>query len=263
MQNKYVGDVGDFGKHGLLRFLSGMTDVERPEPNMKLGLVWYLFHDEIHNNHGDQTAFLNRTPRDDKHEYRECDPCLWETLRDLVHREDARCVHCAQLAGIFPEKTEYYGTPLYYMPEMNPARRRELREFWFGQALQATQDAELVYVDPDTGIGRDALKYQAKGPKYTYVSDLQAIWERGQSLVVYHHLGMTKGGAEDMTRAAAARIREGLGTEPISLLFHPGGCRVFYVVPRPEHKGLIRERVDRFLKFGWEKHGHFGEVQQQ
>ena len=25
MQNKYVGDVADFGKRGLLRFLSGMT----------------------------------------------------------------------------------------------------------------------------------------------------------------------------------------------------------------------------------------------
>ena len=27
MQNRYVGDVGDFGKYGLLRFLSGMTDL--------------------------------------------------------------------------------------------------------------------------------------------------------------------------------------------------------------------------------------------
>ena len=40
MQNPYVGDVADFGKHGLLRFLSGMTDEAGPEPKLKLGLVY-------------------------------------------------------------------------------------------------------------------------------------------------------------------------------------------------------------------------------
>ena len=48
MQNRYVGDVADFAKHGLLRFLSGATDTERPEPKLRLGLVWYLYHDERH-----------------------------------------------------------------------------------------------------------------------------------------------------------------------------------------------------------------------
>ena len=27
------------------------------------------------------------------------------------------------------------------------------------------------------------------GPKYVYYDDLQSCWERGQSLVVYHHVG--------------------------------------------------------------------------
>ena len=44
MQNKYVGDMGDFGKFGLLRWLCGMREdvasdgLGRP----KLGVVWYL-----------------------------------------------------------------------------------------------------------------------------------------------------------------------------------------------------------------------------
>ena len=48
MQNRYVGDVADFGKHGLLRFLSGMTDEEKPNQKLRLGLVWYMYHDEKH-----------------------------------------------------------------------------------------------------------------------------------------------------------------------------------------------------------------------
>ena len=38
MQNQYVGDIGDFGKYGLLRAISG-------DP-LRLGVVWYLFPDE-------------------------------------------------------------------------------------------------------------------------------------------------------------------------------------------------------------------------
>ena len=151
MQNRYVGDVGDFGKHGLLRYLTGMTAGDDLGP-LSLGVIWYLFHDEVHNNEGDLTAYLNRRPGDDKSEYRNCDPELWETLRDLVHRPNTRCVHCVQMAGILPRNTEYFQAPLYYMPRMTPAIKCDLRGFWLQQALQAVAAAELVFVDPDTGL---------------------------------------------------------------------------------------------------------------
>ena len=233
MQNRYVGDVGDFGKHGLLRYLSGMTSND-DNPWLRLGVIWYLYHDEVHNNHGDLTSFLNRRPDDDKSEYRNCDPELWEKLRDLVHRPNTRCVHCVQLAGILPQGTEYFGTPLYFMPEMSPTRRQELRGFWFEQALEASSLAELVYVDPDTGL-REGGMLAADGPKYTYINDLQALWNRGQSLVIYHHLGMLAGRVEDRAREGAANIQQALGVEPITLRFKRGPARAFYVVPQPDH----------------------------
>ena len=40
MQNKYVGDVGDFGKYGLLRRLACPEFTESP---LSLGVIWYLF----------------------------------------------------------------------------------------------------------------------------------------------------------------------------------------------------------------------------
>ena len=48
MQDRYFGDVGDFGKYGLLRVLCGLWG----GPNFKLGVVWYLFPDENHNADG-------------------------------------------------------------------------------------------------------------------------------------------------------------------------------------------------------------------
>jgi hypothetical protein len=48
MQDRYFGDVGDLGKYGLLRALSGLNE----EPQLRLGVVWYLFPDESHNTDG-------------------------------------------------------------------------------------------------------------------------------------------------------------------------------------------------------------------
>jgi len=43
MQNRYSGDIGDYSKFVLLKKLFG---------NEKIGLVWYLYPDETHNNDG-------------------------------------------------------------------------------------------------------------------------------------------------------------------------------------------------------------------
>ena len=42
MQNRYVGDIGDFGKYGLLRAHFG----RKYQIPLRLGVVWYLFPDE-------------------------------------------------------------------------------------------------------------------------------------------------------------------------------------------------------------------------
>ena len=44
MQNRYVGDIGDYLKLGILRALS---------PGYRLGVAWWLFPDEAHNGMGD------------------------------------------------------------------------------------------------------------------------------------------------------------------------------------------------------------------
>src|SRR5829696_4979011 len=49
MQDRYVGDVGDFGKYGLLRTLGA---------GLSLGVVWYLVPNESHNADGKHTSYL-------------------------------------------------------------------------------------------------------------------------------------------------------------------------------------------------------------
>ena len=267
MQNRYVGDVADFGKHGLLRFLSGMTDEEGPDCRLRLGLVWYMHHDEMHgadkkkvNNDG---RFINYLKPDDGHDrenYRVCDDGLWLTLHQMVVHEEARCVHCVQKRDILPDTTLYFDAMLHYPAYMPKPSRERMRELWLASALQATNDAQLVCVDPDNGIGDPTQMYLKNGPKFTYMSDLKEFWDRRKSLVVYHHLGRTKGGAGIEIPEAAAKIMGCLGVEPIPLRFRKGTSRVFFVVPHPDHHELIKARVDRFMAGPWGKHKHFTRV---
>ena len=70
MQNRYTGDIGDFGKLGLLRQLS--------RTGLSIGVNWYLTPDETHNGDGQHTGYL----KDDA--FRACDEQLWSVLGEIV-----------------------------------------------------------------------------------------------------------------------------------------------------------------------------------
>ena len=62
MQHRFVGDVSDFGKYGLLRFLSSMTDPgpanREPQLVPSLAVVWYAHHEQHQSGDGSKTGFL-------------------------------------------------------------------------------------------------------------------------------------------------------------------------------------------------------------
>ena len=57
MQDQYVGDIGDFGKYGLLRHLTGMRDDDASGDALSLGVIWYLFP-----NGGNNDGKIHRLP---------------------------------------------------------------------------------------------------------------------------------------------------------------------------------------------------------
>ena len=72
MRDRYVGDIGDFAKYGLLRAIG---------KGKRLGVVWYLCADLEVGNTGDghHIAYLQR-PDD----WRHLDPDLFDTLKNLI-----------------------------------------------------------------------------------------------------------------------------------------------------------------------------------
>ena len=153
--------------------------------------------------------------------------------------------------------TLYHDAMLHYWPGMDRPFRQTLRELWFRQALQATADADLVCVDPDNGLAPNEKMFHQDGPKFVYMGDLRTFWNRGQSLVVYQHLGMNAS-AEVQIDDKATLLRGGLpGAEPIPLRYRHGSSRVFFVLPQPTHRERIEERIARMLGGPWGQHGYF------
>ena len=263
MQNRYVCDFADFGKYGLLRHLT-RPDPKTDKTDFKLGIVWYLHPDERHGNDaarvnrdGRNTAYLEKTA-ENRRILGRCDLPLWNKLGCLL-REDRRCVHCVEKAGIFSDSTKFFGSMLYFPAHMRPEARVAIREAWFAAALTRVKDADIVYLDPDTGIAQDESKmYRKKGPKYAYISDIQRFWSREKSVVVYHHLGHSNVGEQVRRKKEQLRGIPGVGAV-IALRF---GSRIFFILPQKCHLARIESRVKGLAadRLGWGRHFELVEV---
>ena len=102
MEDRYLGDVGDFGKYGLLKALCLQSENSEGY-NRSLGVVWYLVPDEAGSGDGKLTSYLKGAP-ENLGLYRSCDPDLYDLLREIV-RGDQRNVAAIRQEQILPSGT--------------------------------------------------------------------------------------------------------------------------------------------------------------
>jgi len=252
MQDRYTADAGDFGKYGLLRRLVGQAPAssgaaeEAPGAGARLRLAvnWCLVPDESHNNDGKHVAYLGIGGHPD-HTFRQCDPELFDRLRALVPH--LRRVSEVRAAGILPEETLWFERPIggLGLPSSPDARRQ-----WHAAALAATREAEIVFLDPDNGM-RPGAPNGKPSEKHIHLEELRDYLERGQSLVVYHHLDRSAPHPEQI-RSWRDRLESELGVKgAIGLRYRKGSSRAFFILPTPGHRALLRSRTDALLASPW------------
>ena len=260
MQNRYVGDVGDFGKYGLLRHLAGQREASPSPEATRLGIVWYLYPDESHNADGKYTGYLDDTPSNHSR-FRACDPDLYDTMRHLVET-GRRNILAVQRSRILPCDTLYYEPSLSFPRQMPRSQRETARANWFEGALQASAEADVIFVDPDNSLSDPANGISASidplrktGPKYVFIDDLRRFYERGQGLIVYHHLGRRCTAAEQTVRVAnSLKASLDLPDLPRSLLYRRGSSRAYFIVPQERHRLILERRVSNLLASPWNSH---------
>jgi hypothetical protein len=251
VQNRYVGDLGDFGKYGLLRFLCGATDSVAQE-NLRLGIVWYLVPDEQGTNDGCHTSYLEH----DQHRLRLCDPALYDTLKVLVKKKD-RFLGAVEKSTIFPAGTLFLDVPLSYSTSSGARQARlRLRSRWLDTAVAVMKPADLVFLDPDNGLEvRSIARHERFGPKYVYFDELTPLAERGQSLVIYQHLCRRKTAIQQIEERLQLLRSLFPDTACSALRYHRGSPRAFFVLAFRNHRILLGERLQRFVSIHeWGRH---------
>ncbi|MGI8839638.1 MAG: hypothetical protein ACR2F8_02445 [Caulobacteraceae bacterium] len=190
MQDRYVGDIGDYVKLSILRAIM---------PGRRLGVAWWLFPDEDHNSDGVHIAYLDEAAR-----WRSFDPDLFDRLRKVVTAGERR-VEALQHADVLPggvycdDRIPTTGTP---------GQRMLAREQWFRRVQSRVSGCDLVFIDPDNGLETKRFNSGAsKAGKSVSLAELQALRSPERTLIVYHHHTRMKGGHHHELEHWGERLR--------------------------------------------------------
>ena len=180
MRDRYVGDIGDFAKYGLLRAIG---------KGKRLGVAWYLcVYPEVDNTgDGRHTAYLQRPD-----EWRHLDPDLFDALKHLID-EKRRSVAEIEKSGILGS-ADFASEPVDVI-HVAVRERESWRRAWFERVQNALSDCDLVFADPDNGLyPNEKFKPTRKeNAKRIPLCEALALAE-GRTVVVYHHNTRIPGG---------------------------------------------------------------------
>lgn len=236
MQNRYVGDIGDFSKYFLLRQLS--------QSELKVGVNWYFTEPtekELKNNSGDgkHTDYLIA----DKYNIRNADPELFDKLRTLVVKGN-RSIDAVTEFGILPLISTFFAKPIGLYNE---------REIWFKKSLFTLKDCDVVFTDPDNGIiPKSASPISSNANKYILLSELHLLYStENKSVIIYQHTART-GKVEQQITSKINEIEKILSIQNknlVQVLYTGLGTSRFYiVVKQPSHSSKIDNGLKMTLK---------------
>ena len=236
MQDRWVGDIGDYGKYALLRALCGTP--EFPNPEIQLGVVWYYTENtgspaattrDYLTGHGT----LTRMSSLDQH--------LYDNLQFFINEENWR-VELVKERNILPvERENYFSCPVGTYGN---------RVGWCKKAIKGMHNVNLLFLDPNTGthIRRQSRQaYQesdwARSEDLTAFADTR---DKDRSLIVFQQTSKAKFPNDDLRRILALKNRLGRRV----WTFH-WGTRHFLIIPAERHREILWENLETFRR-RWE-----------
>ncbi|HWR22271.1 MAG TPA: hypothetical protein VN366_02240 [Feifaniaceae bacterium] len=229
MKNQYVGDIGDYGKLGLLRILQNA--------GFQVGVNWYLTPDD-NSRDGRHIQYLDK-PCDTP------DIHLHQALHQLV-KTGCRNISGLESPDLLPG-VSFYSDMLDYN-QVPVSTRRDIRDKWHGRAHEKLKACDIVFLDPDNGVEIKSKKPHHKaGNKYVTYQEAAQYYATGASVLIYNHHDRSK---EEIYIERFQRFCEIPQTKNANLLcitFRKEQVRDYVFLSQERHWEKLRVTIDESI----------------
>ena len=234
MQDRYAGDIGDYGKFGLLRALSAA--------GLSIGVNWYR-----------TIPLASELTRDDGR-YRipqslfHCDVELAKTLFEISQPDNPeRSVKALEDAKLI-------NGAVYFSELVRIADRAE----WHREAMTALRCCDLVFLDPDNGLlVKSVSPSSEKSVKYALYEEVCAYVGAKKSVVIYNHRCRKKWDVYAQSITEQLRIKSELPDNPIRAITFPRfSVRDYFIISAtPGHDQRIQSALGSIDNSIWNRSG--------
>lgn len=220
MQNRYTGDIGDFGKFLLLKHLF---------PTESIATIWYLYPDETHNNDGS-----HRVEEGNTNLYRHC-YALDLQMSELFHKIHQ---HNTRHIGLFEEMGVLENG--HYFTQSILGEGEGYRTLWLERAIEFIQSksCSVVCLDPDNGVEPVSMNKLSifKQGKYATYAEIESffVMECVKHLVIYQHFHRQQSHETQMKEAKATFEKRYEGRAVLTIIRHnPVQARFYILLSKP------------------------------
>ncbi len=220
MQNRYTGDIGDFGKFLLLKHLF---------PTESIATIWYLYPNETHNNDGS-----HKVVEGNHNLYTHCytlDPQMSELFHQ-IHQRDARHIGLFEEMGVLENS--------HYFTESILGEGESYRIQWLKRALEfiRSKSCSVVCLDPDNGIEPSSMNKLStiKQGKYATYTEIESFFESEcvKHLVVYQHFHRQQSHEAQMREAKVKFEKLYKWRAEVTIIRHnPVQARFYIILSKP------------------------------
>ncbi|MBW6482748.1 MAG: hypothetical protein K0B10_06780 [Vicingaceae bacterium] len=234
MQDRYVGDIGDFGKYLLLKTLC--------QNKIKLGVNWCFVNPkntpkEMNKNDGKYIGYLYQKNKNHAF-FKQADENLILQLREIV-KPNNRTIASIEKSNILPLGT-------MFVNEEIPVGTK--RFSWHAKSLETFKDCDIIFYDPDNGLEITSCgKLHRYAVKYVFYDEIRDTYSKGKSIIIYQHTNMSKPINEQINVRLNQLDEIGIPKENISVIQSKVGISRFYLIIKQRKKDLIEQGLNNFI----------------
>lgn len=240
MKNQYIGDIGDYGKYSLLRFLK--------DTGIEIGVNWYLTPDDGRTD-GNHTEYLSDI------RMRIYDPEVYDAMKRIAYREN-KAIQMVEQNEILSGMSFYH--EMMDFSRLHWRERPEARQRWHERAMLALRDASLIFADPDNSLSIRKKPTNKDAQKYILPAEISDYYHRNQQIMYYHHRSRK---TADGWLKEKQQIKEYIpDAKLLALSFHRWNARTYIFVLHENKFDFYTRILKEFLETSWGTYSIDGKI---